>query len=132
MKIQTLFSLAAVGLAFAKPIHNLEERGVTADVLKCVGTAVQKGLNDVFDFASGLNNGQEGLDELTTCITNAAAETTDIAVITQNPLQWLLSLDCVLGDGEALDHLQTGAQNVKAFLSDTVNGVAVEIQKCTL
>ncbi|KAE8135450.1 hypothetical protein BDV38DRAFT_284888 [Aspergillus pseudotamarii] len=45
MKIQTLFSLAAVGLAFASPIQNLEERD-DIPYAKCVTDAIQKIVND--------------------------------------------------------------------------------------
>ncbi|KAE8362741.1 hypothetical protein BDV27DRAFT_159439 [Aspergillus caelatus] len=40
MKIQTLVSLAAVGLAFANPIHNLEERD--GSLRKCIKTLMME------------------------------------------------------------------------------------------
>ncbi|KAE8325106.1 hypothetical protein BDV39DRAFT_207230 [Aspergillus sergii] len=44
MKIQTLFSLATVGLAFANPIQNLEARD---DYTDCVISSVKKDLSQV-------------------------------------------------------------------------------------
>ncbi|GMF74049.1 unnamed protein product [Aspergillus oryzae] len=94
MKIQTLFSLAAVGLTFANPIHNLEERGPITDIAGCVGNTVKEGLGTLCD-TTGVCNMLGGQEGLTSCITNAVAEVTDIAELTQNPLGWLQSLDCV-------------------------------------
>ncbi|KAB8207256.1 hypothetical protein BDV34DRAFT_192501 [Aspergillus parasiticus] len=45
MKIQTLFSLAAVGIAFASPTHNLEERDTLA-YTKCITGGIEKWVND--------------------------------------------------------------------------------------
>ncbi|BAE64208.1 unnamed protein product [Aspergillus oryzae RIB40] len=133
MKIQTLCSLAAVGLAFAKPIHNLEERADVADVLKCAGDTVQKGLSVALDNVSQSNIKLEGLDGLISCITNAAAEVTDIATITQDPLGWLHSLDCTeqfLGGAEGLAELGHNVQQVENLLSVVAAQTVGGIVKC--
>ncbi|RAQ55440.1 hypothetical protein AFGD_007583 [Aspergillus flavus] len=132
MKIQTLFSLAAVGLTFANPIHNLEERGPITDIAGCVGNTVKEGLGALCDTTGVCNllGGQEGL---ISCITNAVAEVTDIAELTQNPLGWLQSLDCskeFLGGVEDLQELQDKLQHLPQRFTHSVAGIIVNGAKC--
>ncbi|KAE8133718.1 hypothetical protein BDV38DRAFT_286616 [Aspergillus pseudotamarii] len=92
MKIQTLFSLAAVGLTFATPIHNLEKR----DQETCVKEAVQKELGHSFDFLAESNEkNREQLDGFISCIAEDVGQLNDTAELTQNPLEWLQSSECV-------------------------------------
>ncbi|KAB8220333.1 hypothetical protein BDV33DRAFT_99706 [Aspergillus novoparasiticus] len=132
MKIQTLFSLAAVGLTFANPIHSLEERGPITDIAKCVGDTVKQGLGDVCEATEvcDLLGGQEGL---TSCITNAVVEVTNIAELTQNPLGWLQSLDCskeLLGGVEDPQELQDKLQKLPQRLTHSVAGIIANGAKC--
>ncbi|KAE8325107.1 hypothetical protein BDV39DRAFT_207231 [Aspergillus sergii] len=133
MKIQTLFSFAAVGLAFANPIHNLEERGHITDIAKCVGSAVQQGTAQLCSDAPKLCNLQGGLNGLTSCITNAAAEVTDTTQLTQDPLGWALSLDCskeLLGGVDNTQDLQYKLQDLKSRLTQTVSNIVGQGVPC--
>ncbi|KOC17723.1 hypothetical protein AFLA70_56g003701 [Aspergillus flavus AF70] len=132
MKIQTLFSLAAVGLTFANPIHNLEERGPITDIAGCVGNTVKEGLGTLCD-TTGVCNMLGGQEGLTSCITNAVAEVTDIAELTQNPLGWLQSLDCskeFLGGVEDPQELQDKLQHLPQRFTHSVAGIIVNGAKC--
>ncbi|KAE8346703.1 hypothetical protein BDV24DRAFT_158333 [Aspergillus arachidicola] len=131
MKIQTLFSLAAVGLAFATPIHNLDERGVVSDAAECIVRSIQEGLSKAFDSVSESNSGLKGLDGLTSCITNAATEVTDLSDLTQDPLEWLHSLDCGQELSEDKARLENELAQLIQLSSSTLRGIVANVVQCT-
>ncbi|KAE8330425.1 hypothetical protein BDV39DRAFT_170597 [Aspergillus sergii] len=107
MKIQAMFSLAAVGLAFATPIHNLEKRG---EIEQCVKEAVFKALTQVFDDVSSYQKAdRELLNSFIPCITNTATQLPDTTDLTQNPSEWLESVNtCAEGIGKDFIDRWTG------------------------
>ena len=97
MKIQALCSLAAVGLAFANPIHNLAERGDS--FTKCVTGVVEKGINQACTTVPGACS---GLDAFKSCTTKATAKITDLKNHSERRSEWLESVNTCVSDTRVL------------------------------
>ncbi|KAE8372016.1 hypothetical protein BDV26DRAFT_298262 [Aspergillus bertholletiae] len=134
MKIQILYSLAAVGgLVFANPIHNLEKRSYPEDVIRCIAEEVKQGLGNVCDVVSVACGELGGVDSLTSCITNAATEVTDITVITEDPLAWLQSVNCgqeLLGGVQNGDDLIYKLKERVSYISQTMGKTVGNAAAC--
>ncbi|KAB8210459.1 hypothetical protein BDV34DRAFT_220595 [Aspergillus parasiticus] len=85
MKFQTLFSLAAAGLAFANPIYNRGD-----DFTDCITTVVGNG---VYEACQAVPEACSGLDVFALCMTKATPKITDIEVLEQRRSELLKSLN---------------------------------------
>ncbi|KAE8325105.1 hypothetical protein BDV39DRAFT_207229 [Aspergillus sergii] len=124
MKFQALFSLAAAGLAFANPIHNLESRG--DDFTDCITTVVDKAVSGACETVPGACS---GLDVFASCITKATPKITDLEDLGQRRSELLNSLNScgqdlregVKNAGVSENDLNTLQVSLSDLATDSVN-----------
>ncbi|KAE8133717.1 hypothetical protein BDV38DRAFT_286615 [Aspergillus pseudotamarii] len=107
MKIQILFPLTAVGLAFAKPIHNLGERNPTEDTLTCVRDGVEAEFQRACENAvDTCRDGLYELSELRSCIDTATTEAAESSPL-RIPIRFLTGYKSCLDRAPKLGNLQS-------------------------
>ncbi|KAE8142334.1 hypothetical protein BDV38DRAFT_278501 [Aspergillus pseudotamarii] len=122
MKIQTLCSLAAVGLTFATPIHNRQvPKGI-----ECIGNAARERLSVVFDRINGDASKTSDLLNQYSGDIIAMVENAENNVPTPSDWQELLGK---MGP-EFLQFAQTTTKDQLDILKSATSGFVADAQRC--